>query len=305
MILLTGSSGFIGSNLLKSLDCNVRLVSRNEFKSSKYSHDQFIISDFSRSTNWDGAFTNVNCIIHLASIAHDNLLKLSGNLSHLFEVNTEGTLKFALSAAQEGVKRFVFISSIGVNGNSSNLPFTELDDPQPIEPYAISKLKAEEGLIDISKKYEMEVVIIRPPLVYGPNAPGNFMKLLTLVNSGMPLPFALVHNKRSFIGVSNLIDFIIHCVNHPKAANEIFVISDGEDISLPLLLRFISDAIGKKLRVFPFPKSILIIFARLFGKSVELNKLICDLQVDIKKARSLLNWKPKYTIKDDLNNLVL
>lgn len=303
MILLTGSSGFIGTYLLRIIGDKCRLVLRNKRKSSECINDQFIISDLSRSTNWDGAFTDVSCIIHLASIAHDNLSKLSGNIYDLFEVNTEGTLNFALSAAKEGVKRFVFISSIGVNGNSSIMPFTEMDDPQPIEPYATSKLKAEEGLLDISKKYDMEVVIIRPPLVYGPNAPGNFSKLIKLVKLGMPLPFASLNNKRSFVGISNLVDFIILCSKHPKAKNEIFVISDGDDISLPLLLNLISVAIGKKSWLFPCPRFLLRVLARLFGKSVEFNKLVCDLQVDISKARSLLNWNPKYSIKDELNKL--
>lgn len=304
MYLITGSTGFIGANLLSSIDTKCRLVVRNELKNSKCIHDQFIITDFSRSTNWDGAFTGIKFVIHLASIAHENLSKYSANPSVLFEVNTEGTLHFALSAAKSGVKRFIFVSSIGVNGNSSNLPFTELDVPSPIEPYAISKMKAEEGLLAISKKYEMEVVIIRPPLVYGPSSPGNFSKLIKLVKLGIPLPFASVNNKRSFIGISNLIDFIILCTKHPKAKNEIFVISDGDDTSLPLLLNLISDAIGKKLWVFPFPKFLLIVLARICGKSVELNKLVCDLQVDINKARSLLNWNPKYSIKDELNKIV-
>lgn len=304
MILLSGSSGFIGSNLVKKLEYELRVVLRNNNEDNNRYLNKFLISGFSGSTNWDGAFTGIKFVIHLASIAHENLSKYSANPSVLFEVNTEGTLHFALSAAKSGVKRFIFVSSIGVNGNSSNLPFTELDVPCPIEPYAISKMKAEEGLLAISKKYEMEVVIIRPPLVYGPSSPGNFSKLIKLVKLGIPLPFASVNNKRSFIGISNLIDFIILCTKHPKAKNEIFVISDGDDTSLPLLLNLISDAIGKKLWVFPFPKFLLIVLARICGKSVELNKLVCDLQVDINKARSLLNWNPKYSIKDELNKIV-
>ena len=305
MILLTGSTGFIGSNLLIKLDSNVRLVLRNHPKDINTNDDKFYISDFSKSTNWDGAFTGIHSIVHLASIAHDNLSKYSANPSGLFDVNTEGTLNFALSAAKAGVERFIFISSIGVNGNSSSLPFTELDVPAPTEPYAISKMKAEQGLINISKKYDIEVVIIRPPLVYGPNAPGNFSKLIKLVKLGLPLPFASINNKRSFIGISNLMDFIILCTKHPKAKNEIFVISDGDDTSLPLLLNLISDSIGKKLWIFPFPRFLLTVLARLFGKSVEFNKLVCCLQVDISKARLLLNWNPKYSIKDELNKLVV
>ena len=305
MILLTGSNGFIGSNLLRALDFKVRLVLRNKLKNIKSNDDKFYISNFSKSTNWVGAFTGINCIVHLASIAHQNLSKNSANPSVLFEVNTEGTLHFALSAAKSGVKRFIFVSSIGVNGYSSNLPFTELDVPSPIEPYALSKMKAEEGLLAISKKYEMDIVIIRPPLVYGSNSPGNFSKLIKLVKLGIPLPFASVNNKRSFVGISNLIDFIILCTKHPKAKNEIFVISDGDDTSLPLLLNLISVAIGKKSWLFPCPGLFLRVLAKFFGKSVEFNKLVCDLQVDISKARSLLNWNPKYSIKDELNKLVV
>ena len=256
-------------------------------------------------TDLSNVLSKCSSVIHLAGLAHVNQESLLDPLKEFQRINFYGTINLARQAAENGVTRFIFISSIGVNGNTSTKPFTESDIPMPIEPYAISKHRAEDGLIALSKQYEMEVVIIRPPLVYGPNSPGNFSKLIKLVKLGIPLPFASVNNKRSFIALSNLIDFIILCTKHPKAKNETFVISDGEDISLPLLLNLISNAIGKKLWLFPFPRFLLRVLARLLGKSVELNKLECDLQVDITKARSLLNWNPKYSIKDELNKLVV
>jgi nucleoside-diphosphate-sugar epimerase len=256
-------------------------------------------------TDLSNVLSKCSIVIHLAALAHVNQESLLDPLKEFQRINFYGTINLARQAAENGVTRFIYISSIGVNGNTSTKPFTESDIPMPIEPYAISKHRAEDGLIALSKQYEMEVVIIRPPLVYGPNSPGNFSKLIKLVKLGMPLPFASVNNKRSFIALSNLIDFIILCTKHPKAKNEVFVISDGDDISLPQLLKLISDAFGKKLWIFPFPRFLLKVLAKLCGKSVELNKLVCDLQVDITKAKSLLNWNPKYSVMDELNKLVV
>ena len=208
----------------------------------------------------------------------------------------------AKEAVVSKVKRFIFLSSIRVNGNQSNQPFLEIDTPNPQEPYAISKYEAEQGLFKISKKTRMEVVIIRPPLVFGAKAPGNFGRLLHWVNAKypIPLPFGSINNSRSLVALDNLVDFIILCISHKKAANEVFLISDREDLSTTQLLRKIANTFDKKEFLLSVPVGLMIFMAGLLGRKADATRLFSSLQVDSSKAKELLNWNPKITMDEQL-----
>lgn len=215
-------------------------------------------------------------------------------------VNVSGTLKLAQQAARAGVRRFIFISSIGVNGNVSKRPFSADEHPHPAEAYAQSKWQAEQALWEIQKQTGMEVVIIRPPLVYGPDAPGNFGILVRWVEKGVPLPLGAIHNKRSLVGIDNLVDLIIRCLDHPAAANQVFLAGDGEDLSTTELLRGVGKAMGKPARLIPVPAGLLQLGATVLGNKAMAQRLLGSLQVDISKTCELLDWKPPYTVEEGL-----
>ncbi|MDZ7662819.1 SDR family oxidoreductase [Thiohalophilus sp.] len=308
-ILLTGATGFIGKALAgKILEQNshslvavVRNNNRVDFPSSvKLAH----VADIALKSDWSSALSGMDIVIHLAARAH--VINDNGNnsLSELRRVNIDGTLNLARQAAAAGVKRFVFLSSIGVNGNSNIKPFTEADSPGPVEPYAQSKLEAEEALQQLSTKTGMEIVIIRPPLVYGPGAPGNFGKLLEWVARGVPLPLGSTHNLRSYVGLDNLVDFIVTCIDHPAAANEVFLVSDGEDLSTTELLRRTAVVMGKPARLVPIPPRLLAISAAALGKRDLARRLLGSLRVDISKAREVLGWEPPISVDEGLKRAV-
>ncbi len=217
-------------------------------------------------------------------------------------VNVEGTLNLARQAAACGVRRFIFVSSVKVNGESTEAahPFTAQQAPAPLDPYGISKMEAEQGLCQIAAETGMEVVIIRPPLVYGPGVKANFSALMRAVQRGLPLPLALVRNQRSLIALDNLVDFIITCATHPKAANQTFLVSDGQDLSTPELIRKIALAADVPARLLPVPVWALQAGARLLGKGDAMQRLCGNLQVDISKARELLGWVPPVSVEDGL-----
>ena len=312
-ILITGSSGFIGRALTKKL-CEknyiVHATVNNNF-SCLESMTNYICSkklrlflsvNINSKTYWDEALKGVEVIIHLAGKAHILSKKHSNNYNEFYDVNVLGTEHLARMAASQGVKRFIFISSIGVNGQKTTYqPFNELLQPAPIADYAISKWEAEKRLIKIADKSTMDVVILRPTLVYGADAPGNFGRLLHLVAKGVPLPLASIYNKRSFLSKDNLLDFIITCINHPKAGNETFIISDGEDISTPELIRYLAAGMGKPANLWPVPVSLLKFGAYLLNRSSMCQQLCGSLQVDISKARKILNWSPPVNIDVNLH----
>jgi nucleoside-diphosphate-sugar epimerase len=216
-------------------------------------------------------------------------------------INTAGTVRLAQQAAEMGIRRFVFLSSIGVNGVRSTRPFTEADAPAPQEPYAVSKLEAEHALMQIAEKTGMEVVILRPPLVYGPDAPGNFGRLLGAVRRGLPLPLgAVTHNRRTLVALDNLVDLIVTCVTHPAAANQIFLAGDSEDLSTADLLRRLAQALAVPLRLLPVPVWLLSATATMLGKRAMIDRLCGSLQVDISKARELLGWSPPLSVDEAL-----
>lgn len=296
--LITGASGFIG-RYLQSLDhldfcCVIRDGNKNNFESF------FEVSGIDADTDWNGAFENVDSIIHLGGLAHKNIYTKAEYLS----VNTAGTLRLANQAVKAGVRRFIFVSSIGVNGNSTQtLPFNESNIPAPSNYYSESKYLAELGLLKIMKETGLEVVIIRPPLVYGNNAPGNFCSLVNLVKKSPFLPFGLCKNKRSYISVGNLCDFICTCVSHPKASGEIFIVSDGPAISTKALTNAIAQAVGTSLKQLAVPIWLIRCVGNIFNKKNKVDQLLGDLEIDSSKARKLLNWFPPETMMQAIKKL--
>ena len=314
-IFITGGSGFIGGALLELLVNSknyISTISRFDYERLD-SLDLVIRGDIGQlnknnklSAAVKDVLENTDVIIHLAGRAHIVADNSTNPLNEYRKINRDATLSLARIAAKSGVKRFIFLSSIGVNGNQHSKPFTERDEPNPKEGYAISKYEAEQGLLDLSREVDMDVVIIRPPLVYGPNAPGNFNTLLRWVLKGVPLPFGLIKNRRSFIALDNLTDFIIHCLNYkdtPLACNQVFLVSDGEDVSTSQFLRKVSKAVKSKTILLPIPTSILQFILRVIGKGNIAERLFDSLQVDNFKAKELLNWQPIITMDKQLKKI--
>ena len=247
------------------------------------------------------AVTGVDTVIHLAARVHILKETSSDPLHEFRKSNTEGTIRLALQAAKAGVKRFVFMSTVGVNGNTSaDKVFTESDEPAPHNPYSVSKLEAEIALREVGANSGMEVVIVRAPLVYGPGNPGNFLSLLRYVSKGIPLPLSSVSNKRSLLYVGNLADALAICATHPAAAGKTYLVSDGEDVSTPELIRQIAAALGVPARLLPFPVSLMRLAGKLTGKSDAVNGLTGSLTVDSSKIRRELGWKPPFTMEEGL-----
>ena len=299
-VFLTGASGFIGSGLSSRFPDNFRLRQAFRVEPVEQPISEYVLCDFNDDTSLSLALKGIDVVIHCAGRAH----LLNDNSKNAFnefrKVNVDITLNLAHAAVNSGVKRFIFLSSIGVNGNLSASPFTEKNTPSPVEGYAFSKLEAEQGLQKIAASSGMEVVIIRPPLVYGPGAPGNFRRLIGAVSEGRVLPLGLVHNKRSFVALDNLVDLIITCIDHPAAANQIFLVSDGEDLSTTELLRRVGHALGKPAKLLPVPAWIISLAATLIGKRDVSQRLLGSLQVDISKTRDLLGWVPPVSVDEAL-----
>ena len=301
-VLLTGRSGFIGRHLAASIknftNYNVTGVVRRPIKETD--SNVVLIPRFENLEFWSKLLRNHSVLIHCAGVAHKINKKNTGIDSELILINKVGTLTLAKMAAESGVKRFIFISSIGVNGNFNEIPFSSHDAPNPQDDYALSKWEAEKGLWQIHKETGMEIVIIRPPLVYGPGAPGNFGKLVRWVKSGIPLPLGGINNRRSFVAIDNLIDLIISCINHPLAANQVFLVSDKSDLSTTKLLECIARAAKKRLLLIPINQNLLLATAKIMGKQAVVEKLIGSLCVDITETSKLLGWKPIISVEEGL-----
>jgi len=303
-ILLTGATGFLGSVLVRALsrrkDMSLAVALRTQ-KPSLCSTTH-VVGGCSSDTDWSAALAGQLVVVHALARAHIMKDEVPDPLAEYRRVNFDGTLNLARQAAAAGVKRFIFISSIKVNGEATALgrPFTANAVPAPEDPYGISKLEAEQGLMQLAAETGMEVVIIRPPLVYGPGVKGNFASMIKLVDKGIPLPFGAVDNKRSLVGIDNLVDLIIRCIGHPAAANQVFLAGDGADLSTTELLRGVGRAMGKPARLFPVPAGMLQLGATLLGKKAMAQRLLGSLQVDISKTCELLNWKPPYTVEEGL-----
>jgi nucleoside-diphosphate-sugar epimerase len=255
-----------------------------------------------RDANWSAALDGIDVVVHLAARVHVMRETVSDPLSVFRETNVAGTLNLASQAAAAGVHRFVFISSIKVNGEhpKGDKPFTETDTPNPQDAYGISKLEAEQGLLKIAQETGMEVVIIRPPLVYGAGVKANFLSMMRAIRKGIPLPLGAIHNKRSFVYTGNLVSLILKCIDHPAAANQVFLVSDGHDLSTTELLKECAVALDVKSRLLPVPQKLIEIGAAMLGKANVAQRLCGNLQVDITKARTLLGWEPPFSVADGL-----
>lgn len=291
-VAVTGANGFLGA----ALSTYLLSKSVSVVKIQRCSGGDHIVGDINANTSWSLALEKCDIIIHTAAKAHTPSNGING-LSSFMEVNRDGTLNLARQAAALGVKRFIFISSIGVHGaRTYTQPFDEKSPCLPYSDYTKSKYEAELGLQEVSLETGMEVVIIRPTLVYGCSAPGNFSRLVSLVKRTPLLPFYLCKNRRSFISVHNLCDFILTCVVNPDAANHTFVISDGRAVSIRDFTDCIAGALGKKIFQLPIPVPIMLNVAKMLSRSSQAEQLLCDLDVDSSKAKRLLKWTPIETM---------
>jgi len=304
-VLITGASGFIGSALCLRIlveGWQVRGTFRSESDVSLLPKGvkAFPIRTIDSDTKWNGALAGIDTVVHLAARVHVMDDVSSDPLAEYRTVNVEGTKRLAIEAVKTGVKRFIYISSIKVNGEGKASAYTEVDKETPEDSYGLSKWEAEQELHKISRSTGIEVVIIRPPLVYGPGVKANFLSLFKIVKHGIPLPFLCINNQRSFIYLGNLIDAIVTCINHPKAADETFLICDGENVSTPELIKKIATALEKSARLFHIPLFLMKIFGKLIGRSAAMDRLIGTLMIDHAKFRKKLGWKPPYTMEHGL-----
>jgi nucleoside-diphosphate-sugar epimerase len=304
--LVTGANGFIGSVLCNRLVAEKWNVSGTVRSAGKYSLvrgvKSVIIGDVSAATGWDADLQSIDTVVHLA--AHVHAMKDSSvePLQAYREVNVLGTERLARQAADAGVNRFVFLSTVKVNGEENRKAYRESDRPSPMDSYGISKMEAELTLRKIAAETGMAVVILRPPLVYGPGVKANFLKLLQAVDRRMPLPFASVKNQRSLIYVGNLVDAIVSCMLHPNAPGQTFLVSDGKDVSTPELIRMVAAALQKPPRLFRFPALALYMAGRLTGRGPALDRLIGSLTVDSGKIKNELGWTAPFTLEEGLRN---
>lgn len=305
-VLVTGATGFIGKALAeKLLEQQFRVIAGVRRFDESQTIQQTELGDLASAKNLIATLQEVDVVIHLAARAHIMHDTTYDPLAEFRKVNTAGTLNLALQAAEAGVKRFIFISSIKVNGEMTDSvsPFqVELTAP-PSDPYALSKYEAEHGLMSLAHSTGMEVVVIRPPLVYGPGVKANFATMVNWLIKGFPLPLGAIHNKRSLVAMDNLLSFILLCISHPKAANEIFLISDREDVSTTQLLQKIIKAWHKKTLLLPVPVSWMSFAAVLLGKQDVANRLFTSLLIDSSKATDLLGWEPVITMDKQLQKM--
>jgi nucleoside-diphosphate-sugar epimerase len=303
-ILITGATGFVGRALAAALhDRPVKRALRSPRADQKAA--DVVVGDIGPGTDWLDALQEVDCVVHLAARTHVLDEQETDPLARYREINVQGTSNLAERAAAAGVRRFVFLSSIKVNGEATvDHPFSEGDTPGPIDAYGISKCEAEASLRAIGRKTGMETAILRPPLVYGPGVRGNFLRLLQLIERGMPLPLGSIKNRRSLIGVANLVDAIIACMDSPAAAGQTYLVSDGEDVSTPELVARLARAMGKSPRLLPCPATLLNIGAALTGRRAEILRLTGSLQVDSSRIRRELGWQPRCSREPGLNATV-
>lgn len=304
-ILVTGANGFVGELLIKRLFNTQYKAIAGVRKLPKLQHDceYRIMNSLERDTDLLSVLKDIDVVIHTAARVHVMDDKSADPLTEFRKVNVDGTLNLARQAVEAGVKRFIFISSIKVNGESTELghPYTADSQPNPTDPYGISKYEAEQGLLKLAAETALEVVIIRPTLVYGENVKGNFRSLMKWTYKGLPLPIGgITTNLRSLVSVDNLTDFIITCIDHKNAKNQVFLISDDDDISTAGLLDKIAKGLGVRNKALPIPTTMINTAANILGKPGIAQRLSGSLQVDIEKSKTLLDWQPKYTTDESI-----
>lgn len=296
-ILVTGANGFVGRAVCDRLETTGRSVKRAVRRASR--PNEIEVGDIGSRTDWQSALAECDAIVHLAARVHVMHDQAADPLDEFREVNTRGTLNLARQAAQSGIKRFVFLSSVKVNGESGL--FGADDEPAPQDAYGVSKAEAEEGLREIARETGMEVVILRPPLIYGPGVGANFFRLMRAVDKGMLLPFGLVKNRRSLVYLGNLVGAIVCCLDHPAAAGKTYLVSDADDVSTPELVALIANALGRSPRLFPVPPGLMRFAGRLLGKGQEVDRLLGSLAVDSSAMHRDLQWTPAFTIQQGLS----
>ncbi len=304
-VLITGVGGFIGRELCVRMlaeGWQVRGTFRSEIDVSRLPRgvEAVSIASIDSDTKWDDALAGIDTVVHLAARVHVMDDSSLDPITEYRKVNVEGTKCLAIAAAKAGVKRFVFISSVKVNGEGRAAAYTEDDEEAPEDSYGVSKWEAEQELHKISDTTGIEVVILRPPLVYGPGVKANFLRLFKIVERGIPLPLSSIKNRRSFIYLGNLIDAIITCIVHPGAAGHTFLVGDEENISTPGLIRQIALAMEKPTLLFPIPPFLMRLTGKLLGKSAAIDRLLGSLTIDSTRVRKELEWKPPYKMEQGI-----
>ncbi|WP_420265610.1 UDP-glucose 4-epimerase family protein [Candidatus Magnetominusculus dajiuhuensis] len=309
-ILVTGANGFVGRHLSKTLlergyAVKGTVRSREKIISMPDAMDISIVGDISPTTDWRDVLKGIDVIVHLAARVHVMTETSDNPLQAFRHVNTVGTERLAMQAGAAGVKRIVYLSTIKVNGEKTiDKPFTENDSPAPDDPYSVSKWEAEQSIRRIAEQTGLEYAIIRPTLVYGTGVKGNFLMLMKLINKGVPLPLSGIRNKRSLIYLGNLTDAIMKCISHPSAANKTFLVSDGEDLSTPELIRRMANAFGRPARLFYFPPAFLRLGGAIARRTNAVRRLADSLTVDSSKIRNELDWSPPFTLNQGLNSTI-
>ncbi|MDZ7891015.1 MAG: SDR family oxidoreductase [Rhodoferax sp.] len=313
-VLVTGANGFVGRAIcMRAAATGLAVQAATRAAADLPSVGPSVaVGAVDESTCWQAALAGCSAVVHLAARAHIMRDVAADPLLEFRHVNVDGTLNLARQAAAARVRRFVFISSVKVNGEATQpgQPFGADDAPAPQDAYGVSKMEAEQGLRELAARTGMEVVIIRPPLVYGPGVKANFATMVRWLQRGVPLPLGAVNNQRSLVSLDNLVDLIITCLTHPAAANQTFMVSDGQDVSTTELLRSMGQALaannqGHPARLLPVPAALLKAVAALLGKGDVVQRLCGSLQVDIVKTRELLGWAPLVTLDEGLRRVLL
>lgn len=313
-VLITGVDGFVGRALAAHMSTQGHQVitavrkPRQEFASLAAQNKWMLVSvgDIGPETDWRAPLDGVEAVVHLAARVHVMQDRAVDPLAEFRLVNVQGTERLAQMAAAAGVRSFVFLSSIKINGEGTPLgqPFTETDPPNPQDAYALSKWEAEQAVMKVSRETGLEIVILRPPLVYGPEVKANFLRLMQWVAWGVPLPLGATRNQRSLLYLGNLVSAIDACLTHPSAANQTFLVSDGEDVSTSDLIRGLAAAMGRKARLVSLPPALVSAVAKLLQKGREAERLLSSLQVDSSRIRRTLNWQPPYSLRAGIRQTV-
>lgn len=298
-VLVTGATGFVGRALCAHLAATGHAVIPAVRCGSRLPHEE-VVGDIGSSTDWRTALAGCDTVVHLAARVHVMRDEATDRLTEFRAVNTQGTLNLARQAAQAGLRRFVFISTIKINGEGRDAAYRETDAPAPEDAYAISKWEAEQGLQQIAQETGLEVVILRPPLVYGPGVKANFLRLMQTVQRGWPLPLGAIRNRRSLLYLGNFVDAIRVCVEHPAAAGQTFQVDDGQPVSTPDLIRAVARAMGRPAHLLAVPVNVLEFAGALLGKRAAVARLTGSLWVDSSLIRSHLGWTPPYSMEEGL-----
>jgi nucleoside-diphosphate-sugar epimerase len=307
-LLVTGATGFLGNALVQRIctfpDTSVVAPLRNINCILPNGIEKTYIPDIDQTTDWRVSLVGVDTIVHAAARVHVMHELSEQSIEKFRAVNVKGTLRLANQAVEAGVKRFIFISSIKVNGEATELghPFFADDTPLPLDAYGVSKYEAEQQLLKLAEAGSMEVVIIRPVLIYGPGVGANFQQMMRWLSKGIPLPFGAVTNQRSLVSLENVVDLVVTCIDHPRAANQIFLVSDGEDVSTTQLMQRLVAYLGTKTWLMPISTKVLTFLARLLGRGALAQRLFGSLQVDIRKNQELLGWRPPVRLEDGLKS---